>query len=148
MCLHVPKETAVLASLTMSKLKMNQHVPNKSADLLKKKTGLIGTVVHSPVTFSNTPCTCIWLRLSKKIFFKSKNICPKRPIFSENFQHLDKAMACLASGAGRKYHGVARVHCALAKETFLRPLLPKQKTTQLSENRCKSEEEAKEENLL
>jgi len=28
----------------MSKLKMNQHVPNKSSDLLKK-IGLMGTVV-------------------------------------------------------------------------------------------------------
>jgi len=31
-----PKKSAVLACLTMSKLKMNQHVPNKNADLLKK----------------------------------------------------------------------------------------------------------------
>jgi len=36
MCLHAPKKSAVLAWLTMSKLKMNQHVPNNSADLLKK----------------------------------------------------------------------------------------------------------------
>jgi len=47
MCLHVPKKSMVLACLTMSKLKMNQHVHNKSADLLKK-IGLMGTVPHGP----------------------------------------------------------------------------------------------------
>jgi len=38
MHLRVPKKSAVavLACLTMSKLKMNQRVPNRSADLLKK----------------------------------------------------------------------------------------------------------------
>jgi len=42
--LDVPKKLTVLACLTMSKLKMNQHVPNKSTDLLKK-IGLMGTVL-------------------------------------------------------------------------------------------------------
>jgi len=32
----MPKKSAVLACLTMAKLKMNQHVTNKNADLLKK----------------------------------------------------------------------------------------------------------------
>jgi len=41
-CRHVPKKSVVLACLTMSKLKMNQHVPNKNADLLKK-INLMGT---------------------------------------------------------------------------------------------------------
>jgi len=44
MCLLVPKKSVVLACLTMSKLKMNQHVPNKIADLLKK-ISLMGTVI-------------------------------------------------------------------------------------------------------
>jgi len=35
-CQRVPKKSAVLACLTMAKLKINQRVPNKSADLLKK----------------------------------------------------------------------------------------------------------------
>jgi len=35
-CQSVPKKSAVLACLTMTKLKMNQHVPNKNDDLLKK----------------------------------------------------------------------------------------------------------------
>jgi len=33
MCLCVPKKSAILACLTMSKLKMNWRVPNKNADL-------------------------------------------------------------------------------------------------------------------
>jgi len=41
-CQRVPKKSAVLACLTMAKLKMNQRVPNKNADLLKK-IGLMGT---------------------------------------------------------------------------------------------------------
>jgi len=40
----VPKKSAVLAFLTMAKLKMNQRVPNKNADLLKK-ISLVGTEV-------------------------------------------------------------------------------------------------------
>jgi len=32
----VPKKSAVLACLTMAKLKMTRHVSNKNADLLKK----------------------------------------------------------------------------------------------------------------
>jgi len=36
-CLLVPKKLAVLACLTMSKLKMSLRVPNKSANLLKNK---------------------------------------------------------------------------------------------------------------
>jgi len=40
-------------------------------------------------------------------------ISSKRSISSENLQSLVEAMTCLASGAGRKYSGVARVHCAL-----------------------------------
>jgi len=80
---------------------------------------------------------------------KSKNICPKRSILSENLQSLNETMACLASGAGRKYSGVARVYCALAQETFLGPPTPSPKTTRFQvKNRCKREEEAKEENLL
>jgi len=43
MCLRVPKKLAVLACLTISKLKMNQRVPNKNADLLEK-ISLMGTV--------------------------------------------------------------------------------------------------------
>jgi len=39
----VCKKLAVLACLTMLKVKLNQNVPNKSADLLKK-IGLMGTV--------------------------------------------------------------------------------------------------------
>jgi len=39
---RVPKKSAVLACLTMAKLKINQHVPNKNADLLKK-ISLMGT---------------------------------------------------------------------------------------------------------
>jgi len=39
---HVPKKSAVLACLAMAKLKMNQRVPNKNADLLKK-ISLMGT---------------------------------------------------------------------------------------------------------
>jgi len=35
-CLHAPKKSAVLACLTMAKLKMKRRVPNKNADLLKK----------------------------------------------------------------------------------------------------------------
>jgi len=35
-CQHVPKKLAILVCLAMSKLKMNQHVPSKNADLLKK----------------------------------------------------------------------------------------------------------------
>jgi len=35
-CQHVPKKSAVLASLTMGKLKMNRRVLNKNANLLKK----------------------------------------------------------------------------------------------------------------
>jgi len=35
-CQRVPKKSAVLACLTMSKLKMNLRVPNNNADLLKK----------------------------------------------------------------------------------------------------------------
>jgi len=30
-------------------------------------------------------------------------------------------MAYLGSGAGRKYSGVARAHCALEQKTFLHP---------------------------
>jgi len=41
-CQHVPKKSAVLACLTMAKLIMNQRVPNKNADLLKK-ISLMGT---------------------------------------------------------------------------------------------------------
>jgi len=49
-----------------------------------------------------------------------------------------EVMACLDIGAGRKYSGLARVHCALGQETFLRPL--QQKTTEFEvKNRCKSE---------
>jgi len=40
----VPKKSAVLACLTMVKLKRNQLVPNKNADLLKK-ISLMGTEV-------------------------------------------------------------------------------------------------------
>jgi len=36
MCLRVPKNQRFLHSLTMEKLKMNQRVPNKNFDLLKK----------------------------------------------------------------------------------------------------------------
>jgi len=32
----VPKKSAVLVCITMAKLKMNRHVTNKNADLLKK----------------------------------------------------------------------------------------------------------------
>jgi len=32
----MPKKSTVFACLTMAKLKMNQRVPNKYADLLKK----------------------------------------------------------------------------------------------------------------
>jgi len=35
-CQQVPKKSAILACLTMAKLKMNRRVPNKNADLLKK----------------------------------------------------------------------------------------------------------------
>jgi len=46
-------------------------------------------------------------------------------------------MACLASGASRKYSGVARVHCALGQETIFHPL--QQKTTEFDvKNRGKS----------
>jgi len=41
-CQHVPKKSAVLACLTLAKLKMNQRVSNKNADLLKK-ISLMGT---------------------------------------------------------------------------------------------------------
>jgi len=44
-CQRVPKKSAVLACLTMSKLKMNQRVPNKNANLLKK-ISLMGAEVH------------------------------------------------------------------------------------------------------
>jgi len=43
-CLRVPKKSVVLACLTMAKLKMNQRVPNKNTDLLKK-ISLMGTEV-------------------------------------------------------------------------------------------------------
>jgi len=39
------QKSAVLAYLTMAKLKMNRRVPNKNADLLKKKISLMGTEV-------------------------------------------------------------------------------------------------------
>jgi len=42
MCQLVPKKSAVLACLTMTKLKINQHGPNKNVDLLKK-ISLMGT---------------------------------------------------------------------------------------------------------
>jgi len=42
MCQRVPKKSAVLACLTVAKLKMNRRVPNKNADLLKK-ISLVGT---------------------------------------------------------------------------------------------------------
>jgi len=58
MCLRVPKKSAVLACLTMSKLKVNQHVPNISADLLKK-ISLIGTV-RGRIGF--------WVQLKKNYF--------------------------------------------------------------------------------
>jgi len=35
-CQRVPKKSAVLACLTMAKLKMNQYVPNKNADFAEK----------------------------------------------------------------------------------------------------------------
>jgi len=43
-CQHVPEKSAVFAHLAMAKLKMNQHVPNKNANLLKK-ISLMGTVI-------------------------------------------------------------------------------------------------------
>jgi len=46
MRLRVLKKSVVLACLTMSKLKMNQRVPNKRADLLKK-ISLMGTVTST-----------------------------------------------------------------------------------------------------
>jgi len=53
-----------------------------------------------------------------------------------------RSRGLLASGAGRKYSGVARVHRALGQETHLRPR--QQKTTEFEvKNRCKGEEEAK-----
>jgi len=42
LCQRVPKKSVVLVCLTMAKLKMNQRVPNKNADLLKK-ISLMGT---------------------------------------------------------------------------------------------------------
>jgi len=45
-CLRVPKKLVVLACFTMSKLKMNQRVPNKNADLLKK-ISLMGTEIYT-----------------------------------------------------------------------------------------------------
>jgi len=36
MCQCVPKKSAVLACLTMAKLKINRHVPNKSAEFAEK----------------------------------------------------------------------------------------------------------------
>jgi len=48
---------ALIACLTMSKLKMNQHVPNKSANLLKK-IGLMGTVeLTSTCIFNGLVCS-------------------------------------------------------------------------------------------
>jgi len=44
----VPKKSAVLACLTMAKLKMNRHVSNKNADLLKK-ISLMGTEDSTPI---------------------------------------------------------------------------------------------------
>jgi len=41
-CQRVPKKSAILACLAMSKLKTNQRVPSKNADLLKK-ISLMGT---------------------------------------------------------------------------------------------------------
>jgi len=41
-CQRVPKQSAVLACLTMAKLKMNQRGSNKNADLLKKSS-IMGT---------------------------------------------------------------------------------------------------------
>jgi len=59
-------------------------------------------------------------------------------------------MDYLANGAGKKYSDVARVHSDLGQETFLRSPYPlQQKTTEFEvKNRCKREEEIKEENLL
>jgi len=84
-----------------------------------------------------------------EIISKIKNIFSKRSILSENLHRLDEAMASLASGASRKYSGVARVKYALGQETFLCPYHLQQKAIEFEvKNRCKSEWEAKEENLL
>jgi len=45
-CQRVLKKSAVLACLTMAKLKLNQRVPNKNADLLKK-ISLMGTELRA-----------------------------------------------------------------------------------------------------
>jgi len=55
LCLHVPKTSAFLACLTMSKLKMNRHVPNKNTDLLKK-IRLMGTKNHVQFVKLQKPC--------------------------------------------------------------------------------------------
>jgi len=49
-CQHVPRKSTVLVCSTMAKLKMNQRVPNKNADLLKKKISLMGTEAGTPLT--------------------------------------------------------------------------------------------------
>jgi len=44
----VPKKSAVLACVTVTKLKMNRRVPNENADLLKK-ISLMGTEVSNVI---------------------------------------------------------------------------------------------------
>jgi len=57
-CQRVPKKSAVLACLTMGKVKMIHHVPNKKANLLKK-ISLMGTeLAHRCILeSSNLPVT-------------------------------------------------------------------------------------------
>jgi len=73
------QKSVLLACLTMAKLKMNQHVPNKNADMLKKSS-LMGTELPS-------------LPRSNHLVPFVTNFCPQLPRFNEIFSKFN----CLLS---------------------------------------------------